>query len=116
MGCPLVSVAEDNGAPGLRSRQGQHFTKALITREDYAAFFVRLTKNLPAWRAFEILFLQVSSGVPLVMQPPDNTRGHIHIPEKAHGLLRGVNCFVSQPGTMGESLLDVLPFKVGIFC
>ncbi len=73
-------------------------------------------ENLTVWKAFEILFPQVSSVMPLVTQPPDNTRGYVHIPEKAHGLLRGVNFFVSQPGTIGESLLDVLPFKVGIFC
>ena len=64
-------------------------------------------KNLTAWEAFEILIPQVSSVVPLVTQPPDNTSGHLHIPEKAHGLLRGANFFVSQPGTKGQSLPDL---------
>ena len=66
-------------------------------------------KNITVWKALEILFFKVSSVVPLVTQPPDNTRRHIHIPKKTHGLLRAVNFFVSQPGTIGESLLDMCP-------
>ena len=107
MGCPLVSVAEGNGAHSLRSRQDQNFTKAEITSEDNAAFVVGLMKNLTVWRASEILFFKVSRVVSLVTQPPDNTRGQIHIPEETHGLLRAVNFFVSQPGTIGESLINM---------
>jgi len=64
-------------------------------------------KNNTVRKAFEILFPQVSSVVLLVTPPPDNTSGHTHIPEKAHGLLRTVNFFVSQPGTIGKGPLEM---------